>query len=260
MLSEKLNQYKYRDEVSIALTAAEDAGALLRSSYDRESRIMRADGRDIKIEEDLLSEKVILDSLKKFQYSIISEESGRIGNPNSTLPIWIVDPLDGTYNYARKIPFCAVSIALWADEKPLFGVVNNFLAGEMFVGVTGVGGWCNGVPIRVRTIDTAANGIIATGFPVNSNFSEHSVSNAVGNALKFQKIRMLGSAAMSLAYTADGRIDVYQEDNIMLWDIAGGLGLVEAAGGTYDLLSTGIQNCYTVIAGNSKLVEQYRSC
>ena len=81
MLSEKLNQYKYRDEVSIALTAAEDAGALLRSSYDRESRIMRADGRDIKIEEDLLSEKVILDSLKKFQYSIISEESGRIGNP-----------------------------------------------------------------------------------------------------------------------------------------------------------------------------------
>ena len=253
----ELSKYRYYDEISTALATAEQAGVVLRNSFGRENKIKHASRRDIKIEEDILSEKIIIDQLTRFQYPIISEEIGNIGDIVSGLPTWIVDPLDGTHNFMRNIPICAISIALWMDKKPLFGVVYNFLANEIFVGISEIGAWRNGHQIEVSVIDTLSDASIATGFPVNTDFSSDSIGKVINHVRRFKKIRMLGSAAMSLAYVASGRVDIYQEEHIMIWDIAGGLALVEAAGGAYILLSTEIENCYTVIAGNSAIVKRY---
>ena len=254
MLTKEIERHEYSEELNFALRAANRAGEFLRESCHTRNKVSSVTGRDIKIEEDILSERIIVDELKKSRYSILSEEAGDIsGRENSSLK-WIVDPLDGTYNYLRRIPFCAVSIALWKGEEPIFGVVDGFLLKETFVGIVGLGAWCNDCPIHCGTNDVLTDGVIATGFPAGFDFSHDAVGNVIRGAIAYKKIRMMGSAAMSLAYTAAGRIDVYREENIMLWDVAGGLAVLKAAGGTYLCDPTDSVHQYSVQAGNHKII------
>ena len=254
MLSLVLEQHEYRRDIEVALRAATVAGDFLLKSYAAQNRIESIYERDIKIEEDVLSEEIVLDELVSSGYSILSEEKGELNPSQDSELRWIVDPLDGTYNYVRRIPFCAVSIALWKGEEPIFGIVNGFCLQEMFVGVVGTGAWCNNIPIRTGSIGASENSMIASGFPSRFEFSEHSVSSLLEDAAEYKKIRMLGSAAMSLAYLAAGRIDAYREDNIMLWDVAGGLALVNAAGGVCSFSNSGYSNQYTVKASSKKVI------
>ena len=177
MLSLVLEQHEYRRDIEVALRAATVAGEFLLKSYAAQNRIESIYERDIKIEEDVLSEEIVLDELVSSGYSILSEEKGELNPSQDSELRWIVDPLDGTYNYVRRIPFCAVSIALWKGEEPIFGIVNGFCLQEMFVGVVGTGAWCNNIPIRTGSIGASENSMIASGFPSRFEFSEHSVSS-----------------------------------------------------------------------------------
>ncbi len=221
----------WEQELRLAETAAKRAGALLRDALRRDKKVLSSEGKDIKLQADRDAEAVILEVLQQSAFNILAEESGEHGVLDSGEPIWIVDPLDGTLNFSRNIPLCCVSIALSRPDDPLVGVVYDFNADDCFAGIVGEGAWWNGEPMSVSNIGDAAQGILATGFPVNFVYSEAGLQEYLASVRRFKKVRKFGTAALSLAWVACGRADAYAEDDIMYWDVAGGLALVRAAGG-----------------------------
>lgn len=217
----------WKKEKDAALQAAKEAGEVLQN-FSR-SAVRETTGRDLKHEADIVSEKIILRILKDCspKYPILTEESGEHGKIKEDRPVWIVDPLDGTLNYSLGIDFSCVSIALW-KKKPVLGVIYDFNRDELFSGIIGQGAWCNEIPIKSSKVDMPKKSVLATGFPVNRDFSSDSLQTFLKHVQRFKKIRLFGSAALSLAYVACGRVDAYFEENIMLWDVAAGIALVEA--------------------------------
>ena len=214
----------------LAKQAAISAGA--RILEVRRDLIIEKAGRDIKHRADLESERIILNLLEKSSpYPILTEESGEIGKLDLTSYFWIIDPLDGTLNFTRGIDFSCVSLSLWHGNEPLLGVINDFNRGEMFSGINGRGAWCNHRAISVSREQNVQQAVLATGFPVNRDFSSAAIGSFIQHIRGFKKIRLLGSAALSLAYVACGRVDAYTEEDIMFWDVAAGIALVRAASG-----------------------------
>ena len=220
----------WQKEKKAAEHAAIAAGKILRSFSL--SKVRSSEGRDIKHDADLASEQIILQILTEScpEYSILAEESGEHGDLNQDAPKWIVDPLDGTLNFSKGIEFSCVSIALWTNE-PILGVVYDFNREEIFSGIVGQGATCNTSKITCSTVDVTQKAVLATGFPVNRDFSTNALKLFIEDIKQFKKIRLLGSAALSLAYVACGRVDAYAEENIMFWDVAAGIALVKASGG-----------------------------
>ncbi|GIW29963.1 MAG: inositol monophosphatase [Meiothermus sp.] len=144
---------------------------------------------------------------------------------------WIVDPLDGTVNYAHGFPFYAVSIGLEAHGEVVLGVVLDTARGELFTAIKGGGAYLNGRPIRVSTRSTLVGSLLATGFP-------YDVSKDTENLVYFQRaltkglmVRRPGAAALDLAYVAAGRLDGFWEVKLNPWDVAAGWLIVSEAGG-----------------------------
>jgi myo-inositol-1(or 4)-monophosphatase len=221
----------WKNEIKTAKTAAKAAGkALLDASL---KSVISNKGRDIKLKADLEAEAVILNIIEKeSSYPILSEESNRhkaFFQENSYL--WVIDPLDGTLNYSKGIGFCCVSIALWKDGLPLLGVIYDFNNDDLFSGVINKGAWCNDKPIHPSYDISPDKAVLVTGFPINRDFSNKALADFIKNIKSFKKIRLLGSAALSLAYVACGKADGYVEEDIMLWDVAAGIAIVKAAGG-----------------------------
>jgi myo-inositol-1(or 4)-monophosphatase len=190
-------------------------------------------GRDIKLEADFRLEDAIVAAIrKKSAYPILSEERGLVAGTLGREPYrWIVDPLDGSLNFHRGIPLSCISIALWKGTEPVLGVILDVGRRELFTGLVGRGAWLNGEKIKVSDVRERSRAVLCTGFPISSDFSQEALRRFVANARSFKKVRMLGSAALMLAYVASGRADCYQEDSIRIWDVAAGLALVKAAGG-----------------------------
>ncbi len=224
-----------------------ESAALLAGKYLIDLRkewfgIQSSSGHDLKIRADRESENIILQCLSKSNISVFSEEAGAVvaegkkheENINSGL-FWIIDPLDGSLNYHQGIPLSCVSIALYDDAEPVLGVVFDFNHGELFSGVMGGGAWLNHQPIRPSHIDKISKAVMGTGFPVNSDFSSITLSRFIKELQQYRKVRLLGSAALSLCYVACGRIDAYREERIMFWDVAAGLALVQSAGGSVNV-------------------------
>jgi len=226
---------KWEAELDLAKTAARKAGnhlaGLLR---DREKTILSNVGRDIKLQADRDSEAVILDLLATSEHPVLAEESGEDGVVAND-PFWVVDPLDGTLNFSRGVPMNCVSIALCRGNEPLLGVVYDFNRGECYAGAAGEGAWLNDSRVSVSETRDRGKAILATGFPVNRDFGSESLTAFIEQVRQFKKVRLFGSAALSLAYVACGRVDAYAEDNIMFWDVAAGAALVKAAGGYVDM-------------------------
>jgi myo-inositol-1(or 4)-monophosphatase len=220
----------WQKEKDAAERAAREAGKVVKNFSL--SEIRSSEGRDVKHEADLVSERIILQILSEScpEYSILAEESGEHGDLKEGGPKWVVDPLDGTLNFSKGIEFSCISIALWTNH-PVLGVVYDFNREEIFSGIVGQGATCNATPIKCSTVDSTQKAVLATGFPVNRDFSSKALKNFLGDIKRFKKIRLLGSAALSLAYVACGRMDAYSEENIMFWDVAAGIALVRAAGG-----------------------------
>lgn len=197
--------------------------------------ILSAEGRDIKMQADREAEAAILKHLQGgTDYPVLAEESGEHGAPSEG-PFWVVDPLDGTMNFAKGLPLCCVSIALMHGERPLLGVIYDFNRDELFSGAPGEGAWLNGEPIRAGDLTDSRKGVLATGFPLNCSLESETLAPFILSLQSFKKVRMLGTAALMMAWLAAGRMDAYAERDVMLWDVAAGLALIEAAGGWIEI-------------------------
>jgi myo-inositol-1(or 4)-monophosphatase len=213
------------------------AESIAKSTYDKVlcdhghlKKIKDDRRRDIKVEGDFQIDRYIINELKKTDITILTEESGCIEQKNNKYT-WIVDPLDGSVNFHRGLPLCCISIGLWSYEKPIFGVIYDFTHNEIFKGIIGYGAWLNDAEIKVSCIDQKKDAILCSGFPVSTDFSQKGIGKVIMRIRDYKKIRMLGSAALSLAYVSCGRADAYIENDIKIWDVAAGLSIVKAAGG-----------------------------
>ncbi|OQW59952.1 MAG: hypothetical protein A4S17_11045 [Proteobacteria bacterium HN_bin10] len=239
-----------RDLLRRAATAACAAGEALRANRAAWGVIEAEHGREVKIGADKRAEELILAALSyDNDYPIISEEAGWTrARERGDRFVWAVDPLDGSVNYLRGYPHCAVSIALLDQGKPILGVVDCFLMQECFSGIVGHGAWLNGGDIRVSAIDSPARGILQTGVP--SRASDASMRAFEQRLRTWQKVRMIGSAATALAYVAAGRAEGYRESGSMIWDVAAGCALVQAAGGRFTTEGAALDQPLEVAASN----------
>jgi myo-inositol-1(or 4)-monophosphatase len=214
--------------------------------------------RDAKIEGDLRLHRLITERLAKdTQYPVLSEEGSDHQAAGNDLDYrWIVDPLDGSINFSRGIPFSCISIALWRGMKPLLGVVYDMNRDELFSGFAAGGAWLNGEPVRVSDTQAIGQAILVTGFPTGGDFSSPALLEIVREVQSFKKVRLLGAAALSLAYVACGRADAYQENDIAIWDVAAGLAIAMGAGGVASFRRSGSENRLIVRAANDRVFHQ----
>jgi myo-inositol-1(or 4)-monophosphatase len=209
---------------------------------------------EVKALADTFIEKEILQNLTVLGIPILSEESGHLLKENNQDYLFIVDPLDGTVNYVRGVGPCGVSIALWKKNKPLFGVVYDLIEKKLIWGGGKYGSYCNDKVISVSNISDKKKALICSGFPVRFDMKSSELMNDfLKTVSSYSKIRMLGSASMSLVSVAMGKSDAYSEKNIMLWDVAAGLAIVEGAGGKYILKDSPIKWSFNVEASNGSL-------
>jgi len=222
----------WESELKTAEDVARTAGDFLRDAMEHGTKVLSSAGRDIKAEADQQAENLIISALTASPYPILAEESGAHGDLSAgDTPYWVVDPLDGTLNFTRQIPFCSVSIALMHGRNPLVGVVHDFMRDECFSALATGPAAMNDREIQVSGRTDASQSIFVSGMPTYSDFSEAGLHVFLRRLQRFKKTRLLGSAALMLAYVAAGRADAYAEDAIMLWDIAAGIALVQGAGG-----------------------------
>ena len=241
----------------VAVQAALKAGELLKKGFGTHYKITSKPGRqNLVTEYDKAAEKAIISTiLDAFpKHAILAEESGGQGDNEV---IWIIDPLDGTVNFAHNIPIFSVSIAACVDKKLVTGVVFAPLLNELFIAQAGHGAYLNDVQLHVTATDTFEKAFMATGFPYNVDENPLHCIEAFGHMTKQGiPIRRLGSAALDLAYVAAGRFDAYWEVSLQPWDLAAGKLLVEEAGGTvthYDGNPRDLFNDKTVLASNGHL-------
>lgn len=237
--------------LAVADAAAAAAGEALLANRVQWGVIEGEHGREVKIDADKRAEELILTAIARdSDYPIISEEAGWTrALQRGDRFVWAIDPLDGSVNYLRGYPHCAVSIALLDQGAPVLGVVDCFVLRERFTGIVGAGAWLNGAPMRVSPIANPAKGILQTGVP--SRASDESMKAFEQRLRTWQKVRMIGSAASALAYVAAGRAEAYRESGSMIWDVAAGCALVKAAGGEFRIEGAALDQPLEVSAGNA---------
>lgn len=227
------NMSDYKALLSLAERAAREAGEILCRSGGDQRKVRFQDDSDVKLAGDFASEQHIRKLLAaESRYPVVGEEEG--GDATLTgryEPYWVVDPLDGTHNFLRGVPSCCVSIGLMRGETPVLGVIHDFNRHECFSGIVADGFWMNGVSVRPQWASRRALASLQTGFPAGMDKSSETLEGFISQVQQYKKVRMIGSAALALAYVACGRFDVYYESATRLWDVAAGLALIQAAGG-----------------------------
>jgi len=217
----------------IAIASAYRGADVLRTRFGHLSRVEKKGVIDLVTDADLQSEKRIKQCIQSAypDHRIVAEESGH-GGGSDTDAVWIIDPLDGTTNYAHRIGLYAVSIAFSVRGEVQVAVVLNPASGELFTAVAGEGAFCNGRPIRVSAVASIEESLLATGFPYNVREVHREVIQRFSACLRaVQGIRRLGSAALDLCWVASGRFEGFWEQNLQPWDTAAGLLIVREAGG-----------------------------
>jgi myo-inositol-1(or 4)-monophosphatase len=227
------------------------------SKYILERRV-----KDISLSTDkFLNDKISNLLLSKSDYPILSEEDDdQVDFQDIRGYCWIIDPLDGTVNYYRSIPVSCISVALWLKQQPIMGIVVDLNRDETFVAVLeknpfnqDKGIWLNGKSVKVSSVREKNQGVVCTGFPSEANFKTENLMGLIKQFQDWQKVRLLGSAALSLAWVSCGRLDAFFEEDIHIWDVAAGLALVKAAGGEIYLKVRERKNVVTAIATNGKI-------
>src|SRR5215207_8287139 len=218
-------------ELEVALSAAKRAGEVLRAGFGAEHAITYKGEVDLVTEIDEEPERVIGEELLGTfpTYGMLAEEGGGLAGEEDAR--WIVDPLDGTTNYAHGLPIFAVSIGLERAGEMVLGVVHDPMGEETFVAEQGRGATLNGEPINVSDTDELIRALIATGFPYDRAEMPEALELFGRLAATTRGMRRLGSAALDLCYVAAGRIDGYYERGIWPWDLAAGSVILEEAGG-----------------------------
>jgi myo-inositol-1(or 4)-monophosphatase len=228
----KISQNK---ALAAAVKAARAAGKIMRDNWHLPKRVNSAEAHDIKLELDVRCQKLITKILHAVfpQISLLGEE-GDSGDAKSEYR-WVVDPIDGTVNYFFGMPHAAVSIALQQREgkiyKTVLGVIYDPFTYELWTATLGGKTKLNGRVVRCSNRSKVGDSLVAMGFSKSKENLEKSLPHLNRLARRAKKIRIMGSAAMELAYVACGRLDVYVERTINLWDIAAGGLMVECSGG-----------------------------
>ena len=240
----------------LGINMAKETGKILLENFRKEDMNLSWKGEhDVVTEVDHASEKYIIEQIRdsKMKCKILSEETG-IKDLNGEEYEWIIDPLDGTVNYVRGLSQSSISIALYDDKKPVFGVLAIYPSEEIVWGGKNFGAFLGEEPINVSGTEEISNAILCTGFPSHFDVSNQKVLSKyfdlIGN---FGKIRMLGSASISLFNVARGAADCYYEQEIMIWDVAAGIAILEGAGGEVSVSSGKFDNSLNVVASNGTI-------
>ena len=216
----------------VARKAAQAGGAILMEYYGKVKAIEHKGDIDLVTEADQASERRIISMIKDAypHHRILAEESGDSGDASSYT--WIVDPLDGTTNYAHGYPCFCVSIAIEYEKEVIHGIIYDPVKKELFTADKGNGAYLNGTPITVSSTQELNNSLLCTGFPydVRENM-ESNIRLFRSFLMHAQAVRRDGSAALDLCYTAAGRFDGFWEQNLHPWDVAAGSLILSEAGG-----------------------------
>jgi myo-inositol-1(or 4)-monophosphatase len=241
-------------DLALATHAALEAGKLLRKHFGSDAVVDEASHHDIKLALDKESQDLITQILLDAREGdALYGEEGIAGNQDSERQ-WIVDPIDGTVNYFYGIPHFCVSIALRVAGEIVVGVIHDPMVGETWTVEKGSPAFLNGQPISTSKRATLAESILYVGCGKDEAALRTGMERFHRASLRARKMRMMGSAALGMAYIASGRIDGYIESRISLWDIAAGQLLIETAGGIVELTPvTGYDDAYSIVASNGKI-------
>jgi myo-inositol-1(or 4)-monophosphatase len=220
--------------LNFAIETARDAGQILLEKFGRNLTITKKGDINLVTEADLASEALIIERIRSHypQHSILAEEAGEavvIGSGSTWK--WIIDPLDGTTNYAHGYPCFCVTLGLEHDGEIVVGVTFDPTRNELFAAERGQGASLNNKPIRVSSTDELGNALIVTGFPYDIKHREDFARHLTEMLLTSRGVRRDGSAAIDMAYVACGRFDGFWEQGLNPWDVAAGVLLIEEAGG-----------------------------
>tara|TARA_B100000575_G_scaffold99961_1_gene79743 strand:- start:676 stop:1425 length:750 start_codon:yes stop_codon:yes gene_type:complete len=249
-----MKEIEFDKEIEIAQKAAKSAGKFLKEEKKNLNLKINSNPRDTKLLADIKAEKLILDILNaESKYPILAEETGKSSEDLGDI-FWVVDPLDGTANYNRNIPICCVSIGLIRNMEPLIGVIFDFNNGDILVGdnINKVA-TMNNMDIKVSEIQNRSDGVLITGLPFNTDYSDNALKKLILDMQSWKKVRMIGSAAMASCYVACGKAELYKENGIYLWDIIAGAAIVESAGGKVEISNISETFQVDVIFSNSKI-------
>ena len=220
------------EPLDLAIAAARAAGALIRSHFGGALNVNALEAHDIKLELDVQSQALITGMiLDQFPDHAIYGEEGLAGNQSSPFH-WIVDPIDGTVNFFYGIPHFCISIALREGSTLILGVIYDPIRDELWQVRKGEPAFLNGKPCAVSTRATIPEAILSVGFSKTKTTIDSGLPLFQDLVYRARKCRLMGSAALDMAYVASGRLDGYIEQSVSLWDVAAGILLVEAAGGT----------------------------
>ncbi len=231
-MKQAVDQLDLAKALKVAVEAVTTAGDLLLKLRKQPLQVLSEVAHDIKLQADRQAEEQILYILnQRLPLPVLTEESGEHGAVAENSLMWVVDPLDGTFNYSRGMPQCCSAVGLWADGRPLVGAIYNFFSYELITGIVGQGAWFNGRRIAASGVRDPAKASLATGFPHQLELTDAGLGAFVRQVQAFKKIRMLGSAALMGAYVACGWVDAYVEADVWLWDVAAAAAICRAAGG-----------------------------
>ena len=241
-----------------AQNLARVAGRFLYDKLDEQHQVHYKGSIDLVTEADKISESLIIAAINQRypDHGILSEESAA-QNEQAALR-WIIDPLDGTTNYAHGFPFFCVSIALEENSKVILGVIYDPVRDELFTSESSGGAFCNGRKLNVSSTSDLSNSLLATGFPYDIRTSKDNNLNYFNSmAVKAQAVRRPGAAALDLAYLASGRIDGFWELKLKPWDTAAGCLMVTEAGGKISDLTGGAWNLTSpALVGSNGLIHE----
>jgi myo-inositol-1(or 4)-monophosphatase len=247
-----------------AVAAAKRVGDLMRRNLHQAKKANEVTRHDIKLELDVRCQKLIERDLRRqFPNVSVLGEEGITGDPRAPYR-WVVDPIDGTVNFNYGVPHASVSIALQQHGPgtpgayedgyfTLLGVVHDPFTNEMWTAMRGQPARCSGRVVRVSDNARLANAIVAMGFSKTRKNLEQTMPYMTKLVHRVRKVRIMGSAALSLVYVAGARFDAYIERGLRLWDVAAGGLIVECAGGEFWRQPIEGEYAYRMICTNGKL-------
>lgn len=235
-----------------AIDAAQEAGGLLRDNFGKQLNVSSFEAHDIKLELDIRSQELITAKiLSRFPDHAIYGEEGLAGNQQSPFQ-WIVDPIDGTVNYFYNIPHFCVSIALRHAGEMILGVIYDPIRDELWQVEKGTEPTLNGERCLPSSRRALADCVLSVGLSKTKTTIAGGLPLLGQMVQRARKCRLMGSAALDMAYVACGRLDAYIEQSVSLWDIAAGLILIERAGGKVELTESSADK-YAVIASSGRV-------
>ncbi|WP_448872086.1 inositol monophosphatase family protein [Desulfobulbus propionicus] len=255
---QRCTSQELRRLLTIACETAFAAGQLIKDRFHQPHDIRMKGTINLVTETDLASEALILETLaqKTPAVPIMAEESTQSMGVRSQPLYWVVDPLDGTTNFAHGVPHFAVSIALLENGRPKVGAIYHPMLDELYCASIGGGAWLNDRRATVTQTNELINGLVATGFPYDIDQTLPKVIRQLERVLPVVRdIRRAGAAALDLAYVACGRLDGFYEINLQPWDTAAGWLLVEEAGGQLSNFNGGPYSPFVpqILATNGRL-------